>query len=689
MLDSIRNSFVDTPEVQYIERFIILKDYYAERGMKLHSSDNAYKVSIRAIYDIASRLPGSAETGEKHTYVSVYGHEFDKSEHSDFTIVSSENISNISNIILNKITDRLTELELTIEGETDIELTDDIIKKSCAFNNIVKIDMGKYGHNKIHFPKTDINIKSFYLSGGNLIIPSDFRFDSDEDFHLSSVNLISEIEDVTPDIKLTAKHLTIDGMFSTFPVKMYLATPYQEKQEDFRTSSITLNRITFNLENYSDRNPNEANGMFKDPIITIGSNVYTTLTEIAMFGGDYRKFMKVDSSINFSATDVYRKSKSIFGYTFWLDSVRNSNFNTVCVNSRMVQKTNCYVITTNPEKTKLTDNITIHNADVRGVSLINCDGYKGNEVVIINCNVDECNEVVSTLNSEIMKLSIKKSILKLNNKLYLEGNNIDFSDSTIKFTDSGTVGIVGRDSIKLYSTNIFADTENCEFGLNDNCSLTIKNSEIQCRDLTIHQTEETDETVGALFVSDTSRQVKFERCIFSLYGDMFIGDGIYSARIDSTKFVNVSNVELKGLSKCTGDGLILECQYKSVPVKFDTIKFSNFVLQVYNATQESSLICNHCEGEMGVIFKDIFNEEVQNTTLNVSSSDSKLGMNIGSDTIDVKAKINSNGSAGSCFFGISEQVTVVPDLVSKDISIFEFTPLMKKKYDKVMYGKQE
>ena len=684
MLQYIRENLIDTQMSKYVDRFYIVSNYYSKYGERLSSPINAYKEKIEVIYDIASRTTNVDDPANPN-YFSIYGFNFSSYDYYKSIMIGGDENESISRIVESYMEESCTEIEIHIKGECEVSIDQSVFIKAARLFNYISFAADNYGYVKFNMPDGKFYLKGFELSGLSAYMPERFTAISTDYINLSNVEFDTKTEGVIPYIELSSKVTKIDGLTSKFMNQIKISATPQDDKIKFGETSISLNRVSFDMNNYTDKF-DTSNGVYDYPLISVSSCKTFSASDINLVGGDYLKLLKIDSIINSELFNINRSSNIIAGYTIGSKSVRSLSVTNINVVGTINSEKKNYVLFFDPTDGQASDTFSVVDFYIKNVSLFDADGLKGSSATFMNGTID-AREFISTLNCDIVKLSFKDITATLKDEVSFEGNNYDFTGVTLKFdTDAYPVTIIAKDSIKFYDCRFYLDSKDFEIGMNDNCYLTIKNTDIQAGNLTIHQTEETDEAVGELFVSSSNRKVKVDLSNFKLSGKLYIGDGVYSTSFNSSKIIDASSIEFSGLENVTGSDFTLDLDYKNIPFKFKDCKFSNAEIAKYNATKDNDISFENCSGDIIYSFKDTENDNTSTFTLNVTSVSSKIGVSVVSDIFDAKLKFNSNKSLGSCFWGTSNNVNVVPDMVSTDISSFETISEYKKIFDKVCYG---
>ena len=535
----------------------------------------------------------------------------------------------------------------------------------------------------VSFPSEKFYIKGFSFKGASLIVSDRLTINAIDYINIQDVKLLSE--SANPYIELLSKSVSIDGFNSDILHQIKIISTFEKNSEDFSKTKIHLDRIDLNLGRFTEQF-NTPNGVFDNPLFTISSSYNLDINNVNMIGGDYLKLFKIDTVSNVNIINLYRSSKVVVGYTIGMKSVRSFSATQIYAIGEINHSKKSYVVFFDPTDCMTSDTYSIVDFSVKNVGLFNADGLKGSSISLISGTVDS-KEFISTLNCDVFKISVKNVNLTLKDDTLIEGNAFDFTKVILKNDETPySLKIIGKDGISIYDSKIFIDSKDFEIGMNDNCYLTIKNTEIQAGNFTAHQTEESDPTVEAMFVNESNRKVKLEYVSFSLNGKMFIGGGVHSANFEYSKILNASSIEFSNLSKFLSTNFALDLDYKNIPIVFDNCRFGNTDIVKYRATPDTDIRFVNCSGDMIFTFKDIENETATQFNLNATVVSSKIGLSVISDIFDAKLKVKSNDSLGSCFWGSSEKVMVVPDMVSSDRLDFEITDDYRKKYDKVCYG---
>ena len=674
MIKELKEKFDRNNEyMHFSESYSVISDYYSEDGTLLENPTNAYIQKIRVIYDIISISNVDNSKRSSMLLTATDQTKFSK-------VLETVDVNDVSKLIEKVIKAKINKVDLQFHGPSDsIVVTSGLVLKMFNFFKEINIDIGNLEYNKIELPNGEFKVVSFSITGGTTILPQKFIMETKKSLNISDSTLICEEID-NPHIQLVGKNVYLNELSFTQPVKMVLGSPKQNNVDSFKETSIRLMNLNFNLEGFDGRDTTTSNGVFETPIVAIESNANTEVFDSVMTGGDFRKFIRVSGVKDLFVSGLKRISKSINTYSLGLDSIRSTKISNVELYGEVLSKLEPNFIAFNSSSVTVTDTININKVYLHNCGLVSLDGLGFKEFLVYDCTFDG-KTFITSKNNNVSKVSFRNANIILDSEFSIEGNSIEFIDSYIK-SDKNDIKILSKENIKIFNSRIICDKNDILMKLEDNCSVFIKNSDIYAKNYIVDKTEKDDSPLVNIVESTSVKRVKIDTTNLKLSGKFSVvgaDNQIYS----DIRFSNVSEINISDTT-LSSKLFVLDVD-KPVPINFSKIIFKNTVFASVTSPSRIPISILDSSGDLFLSIKDSYNDDRTNCVIDFNCVRSKLGCTFNSDLLSVKAKISSSECQGSCFFG-GENVTVVPEIKSKDINDFERVSTFTKKHGVVNYG---
>lgn len=668
MIKEFKEKFINNEFVHYVEKYIIVSDYYSKENDLLESSIDAYTQNIKIAYDIM--MVSNSDKSE----TSMLSTPIDITKHSK--IETTNNADDISTIVEKLINSKHTQVNISVDSQsTKIILYDKMILKLFNYFNIVNINLGNFEEPTIILPDGDFKLFGFKISGGTILFPNNFNISVTSNLEISSANIKCEITN-NPSIQVVGKTVYLDQLSFTQPVKIITGVPYQDNSDEFAKTEIYLNRLNFNLNGFD-----ESKDVSNDPLITVGSNNYTEVTDVSLNGGSFAKFIKFSGVKSVVVNNFKRVSKSINAYSIGLDSVRSLRVVEARVLGEIIQTKNANLLSFDTTKTTILDTIELNSVTLINCGLASLDSLNIKLFTVMNC-LFEGNTFLTTLNNNIGKIVISNSRLDIDKGSVFEGGTIEFIDSVI-ISEKEDLMLHGKDSLVISNNKITCGNNNLTIKLENSCNTVIKNSDILSKNFVVRKVEDDPSLFSQIVELASVKRIKFLNTNLKLGGEFNIS-GVDNQIYDGIKFTNASAINISDASLMTVQLFALDVD-KIIPIKFKSDKFKNGYFISNSSPTRIPIDFDDCDGDLYFIVKDMNTENRSSCDINILSVNSKIGVNIGSDNFSVRAKVKSSNSLGSCFFG-GNNVIVVPEIQSDDSNAFERVSAFTKKYKCVCYG---
>lgn len=667
MIEEFKEIFVNNEYMHFVEQYIIVSDYYSKDGDLLETSTDASIQNINLSYDII--MVSHTDKSE----ISMLETQPKTTKYSK--VVTTKYVDEVSSIIENMISSKLTNINIKVDSQSsDIVLSDRLLLKLFNYFNYVNIDNGKFESSKIILPDGDFSLNGFNISGGTMIFPDKFIMHTKDTLKISSASVKCEVSS-NPTIQVVGKYVYLDQLNFTQPVKIITGIPYQDNSDEFADTKINLSKLYFDLNGFDD------NSVSKDPLITVESNNYTDITDINLIGGSYKNFIKLSGVKDVVVTGISRLSKTINAYSIGLDSVRSIGVSDVIIRGDLVSENKANFIEFDTTTTTILDTV-----DLRNINLLNCGLASLDSLRIKSFTVNKCSfegkRFLSTSNNFVNKVSINNSRLDIGEESLFEGESISFTNS-ILISEKSNVTIYGKDNIKISGSKITCENNDLTFKLEGGCNTSIRGSDILAKDFVICKTEQDPSPFVQLMEIAAIKKLKIADTNLKLGGKFDIS-GVDNQKYDGLKFTNATSIAISDATSLYAQLIALDVD-KIIPIKFNSVKFRHAYIASESTPSKISLNLYDSSGELYFVVKDLNTENRNSCDIDVYSINSKIGLNIGSDSFNVRAKVKTSNSLGSCFFG-GNNVTVVPELTSTDIESFKRVESPMKKFDAVCYG---
>lgn len=667
MIKEFKERFVNNEYMHFIEQYTIVSDYYSKDGNLLETSTEANTQNISVSYDIIMVThTDKSESSMLETQPSITKYS---------KVITTKHVDEISSIIENMISSKLTNINIEVDSQSsDIVLSDRLLLKLFNYFNYVNIDNGKFESSKIILPDGDFSLNGFSISGGTMMFPDKFIIHTKDTLEISSANIKCEVSS-NPTIQVVGKYVYLDQLNFTQPVKIITGIPYQDNSDEFADTQINLSKLYFDLNGFDD------DSVSKDPLISVESNNHTDISDVNLIGGSYKNFIKFSGVKDVVITGINRLSKTINAYSIGLDSVRSIKVSDAIIRGDLVSENKVNFMEFDTTTTSILDTVDLRNLNLLNCGLASLDSLRIKSFIVHNCSF-EGKQFLSTSNNFITKVSIVDSRLDISEESLFEGESIDFSN-TILISEKSNVTIYGKNSINISNSKINCENNDLTFKLEGSCNTSIKNSDILAKDFVIGKTDQDPSPFVQLMDLAAIKKLKIANTNLKLGGKFDIS-GVDNQKYDGVKFTNAVSITVADATSLYAQLIALNVD-KIIPIKFSSVKFKRVYIASESSPSKIPLDIYDSSGELYFIVKDLNTEKRNSCDIDVYSINSKIGLNIGSDSFTVRAKIKTSNSLGSCFFG-GNNVTVIPELKSTDIDSFKRVEIPMKKFDAVCYG---
>lgn len=685
---NIVDNFLTTELTGIKKRKIITIRLYDKNGVAVSNPASAYKESVLVRSDVCSKQLSKNYgdlSGATKAETSIYGYEINEEGLYKYFILDED--EDIDKSIIPNLVDFATEFEITLTGNADlgIYISSDLFTAIFRTFSIVNINATGF---KVEIPKLDINLESVNISGGNVsLLAGGISFKADSSVNISNISVTNAVS-TYGSFNVAGNNITLYNITVNNPVSISAIVIKPDDLLTYQTTSCTINSIKYLLSNYNDENSELTDKLFSNALLIVEDAYSAKIGDISIEGGEFYKGIKVTKCYELMMNNISRTtSKALSGYTVGLSDITKGYIDTLTTLSGSIPSRGVYSVFIAEDGLKFNQTLSINSFNVTNATLINLDNCKADTVNISNGTVNGGKFITSSELSNLQHLKLSALTINLQDKLNMHASEIKIFNSTFKLQDTENTQHLGFSSyFKLDNSNIYCDSD-MEIENTIDGSFNFENSEIKCKSFNLfHESDEDEKEIAEnTNYYDYNKNSTINKT--NIYADKeFIVNNIYKLKVTDSE-INSKSISMKEIKNLILSGVVLG-NSSSVEFNLDNVTINGSTINRNTAISGDKFNISNTTGEMKYVLDTV--ESSENITNKFDISDSRIKIKEDTKLVGISSNFKSSNSLGSALYGTVSDITIVPNMSSKDINDFNvITDYDNIDSDKVNYGSSE
>lgn len=685
---NIVDNFLTTELTGIKKRKIIIIRLYDKNGVAVTNPVNAYKESILIRSDICSKQL-SKNYGDlsnvTKSETSVYGFEINEEGLYKYFILNED--EDIDKSIIPNLIDFATNFEISLTGNADlgIYISSDLFKAIFRTYSIVNINAVGF---KIEIPKMDINLESVNINGGNItLLNGGISFKADSSVDISNINITNAV-DTYGKFNIAGNNITLYNITVNNPVSISTIVIKPEDILKYQTTSCTINSIKYLLSTFNDENAESTDKLFSNALLIIQDTYSAKIGDISIRGGEFYKGIKVTNCYELMMNNISRvTSRALYGYTIGLSDITKGYIDTLITQSESIPSKGVYSVFVAEKGLLFNQTLSINTFNIINTTLINLDACKADTINISNGTVNGGKFITSSELSSLHHLKLSALTVNLQDILDMYASEIKIFDSTFRLQNKEDTNQIRFSSyFKIDNSYIYSDSD-LEVENTIDGSFGFSNSEIKSKTFKLfHKSDDTEKDIA-----DNTEYYNYNKnstiSSTNVYADKgIVIDDVYKLKITNSE-LNSKTVNIKNINNLVFSNAVLS-NSSTVELILNSVKISGSTLNRNIAISGDKFIFDNTSGELNYTLSTITGDEIINNKFNLVNSKIKIKEN--TRYVGISTNLKSDNSAGSVLFGTVSDISIVPNMSSKDISNFNIiTDYNNIDSDKVNYGSSE
>lgn len=685
---NIVDNFLTTELTGIKKRKIITIRLYDKNGVAVSNPVNAYKESVLVRSDVCSKQLSKNYgdlSGSTKSETSVYGYEINEEGLYKYFILNED--EDIDKSIIPNLISFATSFEITLTGNADlgIYISSDLFTAIFRTFSIVNINATGF---KVEVPKMDINLESVNINGGNVsLLGGGVSFKADSSVDISNISVTNTLSSYGK-LSTAANNISLYNITVNNPVSISAVVIKPDDLLTYQTTSCTINSIKYLLSTYNDENEYLADKLFADALLIIEDAYSAKIGDISIEGGEFYKGIKTTKCYELMMNNISRTTlKALYGYTVGLSDITKGYIDTLTTMSGSIPPRGVYSVFIAEDGLKFNQTLSINTFTITNATLINLDACKADTVNISNGTVNGGKFITSSELSTLQHLKLSTLTVNLQDVLDMYASEIKIFDSTFRLQNTeNTQSMKFSSYLKIDNSNIYCDSD-LEMENTIDGSFGISNSEIKCKSFKLFHESDDDEKE----IADNTEYYDYNKNstmdMSNIRADKeIVVDNIYKLKISSSE-LNSKSVSFKNINNLILSDAVLG-NSSAVELNMESVNINGSTLNRNIAISGDKFIFTDVTGEMKYLLDVMDDNELINNKFTIT--DSRIKIKEDTKLVGISTNFKSDNSAGSTLFGTVSDISIVPNMSSKDISNFNIiTDYNTIDSDKVNYGSSE
>ena len=685
-----------------IERILIQVTLYDSSGNITTLNSTPYRTDLSIIFDIASKSMTEEYddaspwgSGEKQE-VSIFGNIISTDKTSKTIIVHKEDFPNISKILLDILTEKMTTLNFSVKcigAFSDIvTISEEVIDRCFRLYSQIYFDFAKSDSLYIEWPRNgEYECDAFYLKNANIRMNGSSQIKTHSPCELNTVTFKQgKCDKYGTQFLISCDQITLYNINVTYPMSLNCGTGTKESSEQYGLTKFTGANIKYDLTDFQD--PSNENSIWENALLRIESLAYVSLNTFTLLGGDWFKGVRISKCTKANVSSFTRLSSAegtINAYSLGIGSTADTCISgfTVKTATNPTNLNTSFALFLETTSLENSSKISVASFDVSNVLLYNANGLKSYKVNFKSGKFSGASFCESG-NNDIGKLCYNDCDILVRDGFHMYARSISLIDTVVNVED-GPAEFESDGPIRFKQTRMSTQLNDVKFTITGAGSVYTDRLDLLCGNLLFIGEDYGDETLDEN-VQKTDRTVTLKDSSLHVKKDLTVIDVVGGVYLENSGIHKMKNATFKNLYNLKGENFV-----------FFTEGFP-FNLTIDNAYISSSEI-NIDDEDLKVANKSITinNSEIRNLSFNLSNEnkdDSQLDLDISESNVSVifgttggeaLVRFKAKDSLGSVIWGTSSDITFTPKLqglTSDDISVIKETKTKQNDQSMFYYG---
>lgn len=685
-----------------IERILIQVSLYDSSGNITTLNTTPYRIDLTVTLDVASKSmtedyddASPWGSGEKQE-VSICGNVISTDKSSKIIIVYKEDFSNLSKILLDILTEKMTTLNFSVKCSglftTNVSISEEVIERCFKLYSQIYFDFSKSDIFTIEWPHNgDYECNAFSLKNAIIRMNGNSQIKTHSPCELNTITFKQgKCNTYESQFLISCDQVTLYNINVTYPMSLNCGTGTKETLDEYKLTRLTASQIKYDLTDFSK--PNNNNSIWEDALFRIEGFSSVSLNTFDLYGGDWLKGVRISKCAKANVSSFIRLSSAegtINAYALGIGSTAETCISGFTVKT-VTTPTNintAFALFLESISLEATSKISVSSFDVSNVLLYNANGLKSYKVEFKSgkfVGISFC----ESGNNDINKLGYTDCNITVRDGFHMYARSISLTDTVVN-TENGPAEFESDGPIRIKQTRMSTQLNNVKFIVIGAGSVYTDKFDLLCESLSFIGEDYGDETLDenvqkadrTVTLKDSSLHVKEDLTVTDVVGGLFLeNSGIH--KMKSALFKNLYNLKGENAVFFT-EGSSFKLTINDVYISSSDINIDDEDSQVSN----KNIVINKSNIRNLIIrFSD---ENKSDYDLNVDINESNVDLVFGTTGGKALIKFKAKESLGSIIWGESSDITFTPKLqglTTDDISVIKETQIKQQDQSLFYYG---
>ena len=692
----------ETVLTKCVERILIQVTLYDSSGNIATLNTTPYRTDLSITLHVASKSTtedyddaspwGSGEKQE----VSLFGNVLSTEKTTKTIIIHKEDFSNLSKILLDILTERMTTLTFSVKCNgifnTNVSISEEVITRCFSLYSQVYFDFAKSDVFYVEWPRNgEFECDIFSLKNAVIRMNGNSQIKSHSPCEMNTVTFKrGKCDEYGSQFLISCDKVTLYNINVTYPMSLNCGTGTKETLDEYKLTQFTATQIKYDLTEFSK--PNSNNSIWEDALLRIEGFSSVSLNSFDFYGGDWLKGVRISKCAKANISSFNRLSSAegtINAYSLGIGSTAETcisgfNVKTATTPTNINTAFAIFLETTTLENTS---KISVSSFNVSNVLLYNANGLKSYRVEFKSGTFVGASFCESG-NNDINRLYYNDCNITVRDGFHMYARSISLTDTVVN-VENGPAEFESDGPIRLKQTRMSTQLNDVNFTVIGAGSVYTDRLDLLCGNLSFNGEDYGDETLDenvqktdrTITIKDSSLHVRKDLTVIDVVGGVYLeNSGIH--KMKSATFKNLYNLKGENVVFFT-EGTPFKMTIDDTYISSSEINIDDEDVQVAN----KSIVINKCEIRNFDII--LSNENKNNSVLDVDVSESNINLSLGTTGGEALVRFKAKNSLGSIIWGTSSDVTFAPNLqglTTEDISVIKETQTKQQDQSVFYYG---
>ena len=692
----------ETVLTKCVERILIQIALYDSSGNIATLNTTPYRTDLSITLDVASKSTtedyddaspwGSGEKQE----VSLFGNVLSTEKTTKTIIIHKEDFSNLSKILLDILTERMTTLTFSVKCNgifnTNVSISEEVITRCFSLYSQVYFDFAKTDVFYVEWPRNgEFECDTFSLKNAVIRMNGNSQIKAHSPCEMNTVTFKrGKCDEYESQFLISCDRVTLYNINVTYPMSLNCGTGTKETLDEYKLTQFIATQIKYDLTEFSK--PNNNNSIWEDALLRIEGFSSVSLNTFDFYGGDWLKGVRISKCAKANISSFNRLSSAegtINAYSLGIGSTAETcisgfNVKTATTPTNINTAFAIFLETTTLENTS---KISVSTFDVSNVLLYNANGLKSYRVEFKSGTFVGASFCESG-NNDINRLYYNDCNITVRDGFHMYARSISLIDTVLN-VENGPAEFESDGPIRLKQTRMSTQLNDVKFTVIGAGSVYTDRFDLLCGNLSFDGEDYGDETLDEN-VQKTDRTITLKDSSLHVRKDLTVIDVVGGVYLENSGIHKMKSATFKNLYNFKGENAVFFTEGTPFKMTIDDAYISSSEINIDDEDAQvanKSIVINKCEIRNFDI--NLSNENKDDSVLDVDVSESNINLSLGTTGGKSLIRFKAKDSLGSIIWGTSSNVTFAPNLqglTTEDISVIKETQTKQQDQSLFYYG---